>query len=467
MATPATIHSNDLPVIALVGRVNVGKSTLFNKLIEKNKAIVSDIPGTTRTPNEGYIIWRGRYIKIIDTGGLTFTDTVLLEDQILLHSKKALEEADIILFVTDAQDGILPQEKELAKILQKIKDKPVLVVANKADSRKKEQSMELQDWMKLGLGEPFTISATNGRNVGDLLDILYSKLGTAKRRPKKLKEKKGDVIKISLIGKPNAGKSSLFNKLIGEDKVIVSDIAHTTREPHDTDMVYEYTDESNKKLSQHITFVDTAGIRRKANVKGNLEGEGVHKSIESVAESDMVLFVIDGSQPISSQDRQLGGLLERRAISVIIILNKWDLTEDNSDERQQFVKKHIQSHFPHIDYAPIVFTSSLTGQNVHKIFPMIMNVWKARHTKIPRYTLDKFIKYVTAQHLPSRGKGTRKPKVIGIKQIDESPPVFEMYIKERTSIHRSYVNYVENKLRGEFDFLGTPIIIKLKKMKIT
>lgn len=465
MATPIIRDDQNLPVIALVGRVNVGKSTLFNKLIEENKAIVSDIAGTTRTVNEGVILWRGRYIKIIDTGGLTFTDDIPLEDDILAQSRKAMQEADIVLFVTDAQDGILHQEMQLAKELRRLKDTPVYVVANKVDSARKESAIDFESYFKLGLGEPHIISATNGRNVGDFLDVLYKKLGTAKRRPKKIKELKKPAIQLAIIGKPNVGKSSLFNKLIGEDKVIVSDMAHTTREPHDTLVMYE--EKVGKKTEkQHINIIDTAGIRRKARVHGFLERSGIHKTIQTIEQSDMVLFVIDGSEPISSQDRQLGGLLEKRAKSVIIILNKWDLAEDNSDSNRQFVKKHIYSHFPHLKFAPIVFTSGKTGYSVHKLFPMIMHVWRARHTEIPNAALEYFLKPVLKKHLPSRGKGTRKPKVLGMRQIGSAPPVFEMFIKYRTSLHRSYVNYIENRLREQFDFLGTPIIIKLKKMKM-
>jgi len=464
MATPATIDEKNLPVIALVGRVNVGKSTLFNKLIEENKAIVSTIPGTTRTPNEGLVLWRGKYVKLVDTGGLTFTDDIPLEESILKQSEKAMKNADIILFVTDGQEGILPQEKELAKRIRKIKNKTVYLLANKIDSSQKENSLEIQEFLKLGLGEPFNISATNGRNVGDLLDIIYKKLGSAKVRPKGIKDEPKEIINVSIIGKPNAGKSSLFNKLLGEEKVIVSELAHTTREPHDTQMTYEYTEEEKTK-KQKINFIDTAGIRRKSKVTGYLEKQGIHKSIMSIGASDLVLFVIDGTETISSQDRQLGGLLERGGTSVIIIINKWDLAKDNSDTHRQAVKKMVYSYFPHLDYAPMLFTSGLNGYSVHKIFPTIIDVWKARQTEINEKDLDYFIVGATRKHLPSKGKGTRKPKVLGLKQIATSPPVFEMYIKIKTSIHRSYVNYIENKLREQFDFLGTPIIIKLRKSK--
>ncbi|NCO04715.1 MAG: ribosome biogenesis GTPase Der [Candidatus Magasanikbacteria bacterium] len=465
MANPAAQQLDNLPVIVLVGRVNVGKSTLFNKLIEQSKALVSDIPGTTRTPNEGVVLWRGKHAKVIDTGGLTFTDEIPLEQAILRQSEIAMKQADVILFVTDAKTGILPQEKELAKRLRRINLKPVLVVANKADNNDIRNNFQSYEWLKLGLGEAFPISAASGFNVGDLLDEVYRLLHSTSTRPKKNIIEPKDHIRISLIGKPNVGKSSLFNKLIGEEKVIVSDLAHTTREPYDTLMVYPYTTPEGKTLQQHITFVDTAGIRRKSKVDRGLENEGIHKSIKSIEDSDIVLFVIDGSQPISSQDRQLGGLLEKRGTSVIILINKWDLSEDKEEEHQKKAMEMVKSHFPHLKFAPVLLVSGKTGYRTHNIFPEIMTVWKARHTQVPIKQLEYFLLQATRTHKPSRGKGTRQPKVMGIRQIATAPPVFEVFIKYRTSIHRSYINFLENKLREEFDFIGSPIIIKLRKTK--
>lgn len=451
----STIIENNLPVIALVGRVNVGKSTLFNKLVEEQKAIVSKTPGTTRTSNEGIIIWRGKQAKIIDTGGLTFTDEVPLEEDILKQSERAMKEADVIIFVADAKEGILPQEKELAKRLRRIETKPVFFLANKADNKKIENNLMEPDWYKLGLGEPIPVSAASGRNVGDFLDILFKALHKTKRRPKKAK-KEERAIQVSIIGKPNVGKSSLFNKLVGQEKVIVSDMAHTTRESHDTLVAYD---------KQKINFIDTAGIRRKSKVSGLLERAGIGKSLESIDDSDIILFVIDGRETISSQDMQLGGLLERHAKSVILIVNKWDLSEDNSDHARQEVQKMIYSYFPHLKFAPIIFTSGKTGYGVHKIFPELIHAFGARNIEIPSLVLDNFLDQATKEHRPARGKGTRHPKLLGMKQINVGPPIFQVYVKYRTSLHRSYLNFLENKLREQFDFYATPIVIKLTKMK--
>lgn len=463
MATPALIDTDKLPTLALVGRVNVGKSTLFNRLIEKNQAIVSDIAGTTRTNNEGLVLWRGKFFRLIDTGGLTFDENIEFEKDIARQVERAVEGADLVIFVTDAFIGILPQEKELAKKLRK-QNKPVLLVANKVDSGKIEPNIHNPEWRKLGLGVPYPISAVNGRNLGDFLDLVFKTLQKSSKNPKRMKEPKGETIQVSILGKPNVGKSSLFNKLIGEEKVIVSPIAHTTREPHDTLMTYVY-EEKGKEIKQKINFIDTAGIRRKAQVSGELERAGIHKSLETFEKSDIILFVLDGSEPISHQDMQLGGMMERHSKSVIVILNKWDLAEDITDNKRNEVKKMIASHFPHLDFAPILLTSGLTGYRVHQIFPLIIQAWKARHTEIDSDLLGNFIRKITREHRPSRGKGTRHPEIVGFRQVDTSPPRFEMFIKYRTSVHISYVKYVENKLREEFDFFGTPIVIKLTKMK--
>jgi len=469
MATPAIILRGDFPTIALVGRVNVGKSSLFNTLTEDRKAIVSPIPGTTRTNNEGVVVWQGRYLNLIDTGGLTFQDDVPLEADIIKQTEYAIEHSDIILFVTDAQEGVLPQEFELADRLKDKKDR-IILLANKVDSPKFEPNIYTKEYSKLRMGEPFPVSAANGNNLGDLLEMIFEKIeelgfdyknSTAK--PHKA------TMQVSVMGKPNVGKSSLFNKLIGEDKVIVSEMAHTTREPYDTMVTYEHEElnEDGEKqiVVQKINFVDTAGIRRKSRVEGLLERVGIHKSIQTVTKSDIVLFVIDVQDEISHQDMQLAGHLEKHAKSVILVINKWDLIEDTSDKGRRDIEKRVRSFFPHLEFAPAIFVSGKTGFRVHQIFPEIMRVWEARHTTIGVKALEYFLDAVTKEHRPARGKGTRHPKLLGIRQLDSAPPVFEIAVKYRTSLHRSYVNFLENKLREKYNFTGTPLIIKLRKTK--
>jgi len=373
MATPAKIIVSNLPTAVLVGRVNVGKSTLFNRLTETTHALVSDIPGTTRTRNVGTVHWRGKSFQLVDTGGLTFDETVPLEKDIIEQTETAIKSADLILFVVDLQDELLPQEKELAKhLLKKYRgNKQIILIGNKADSAGIRQNIYNQEWQKLGLGLPTPVSATNGSNIGDLIDLIYKSLAKSKKRPKVEVEK--TALKVAIIGKPNVGKSSLFNKLIGEPRVIVSDMPHTTREPHDTLIEMD---------GARIIFVDTAGIRRKTKVAGELERQGIGKSLDAINRSDIVLFVLDAAEPISDQDKQLGGFLEEHAKSVILVINKWDLAEDNEDGFRNEVKERIYKYFPHLSYAPIVFVSAKTEYRVHQIFPLIKQAAEANFYKI-------------------------------------------------------------------------------------
>ncbi|MDD2758297.1 MAG: ribosome biogenesis GTPase Der [Patescibacteria group bacterium] len=456
MASPAKIINLNLPTAALVGRVNVGKSTLFNRLTESSHALVSPVPGTTRTRNIGTVAWRGKNFQLVDTGGLTFDDTVPLEKNIIEQTEIAVKSADLIIFVVDLQDELLPQEKELAKKLFKKYGgkKPIILVGNKADSAADRSRVFDPQWKKLGLGEPIPVSAINGSNTGDLLDALYKHLGKLKKRPKKIVIK--PTIKAAIIGKPNVGKSSLFNKLIGEPRVIVSDMPHTTREPHDTLVEID---------GDQILFIDTAGIRRKTKVSGDLERQGIGKSLEAITRADVALFVLDASQPITDQDKQLGGFMEEHAKSAIIIINKWDLAEGNEDPFRNEVREKIYSYFPHLSYAPIVFVSALTEYRVHQIFPMIKRAYLEKQIVIPPADLQEFFKKITQAQRPARGMGVRHPKILGFKQLDADLPVFELDIKSKTSLHISYVNYLKNRLREQYGFFASPIVIKMKKIK--
>lgn len=466
MATPATIVTSGLPTVALIGRVNVGKSSLFNKIIEHQLAIVSDIPGTTRTRNIATASWRGKEFRLVDTGGLTFTEGVELEDDIIKQTKIAIEEADVILFVVDIQLGLLPQEQQIAKLLKaEAGKKPILLVANKADTFGLSQSIYDREWKKLLLGEPIPVSAANGMNVGDLLDTVYKQLTKVKKSPKTLKPM--EPIKVALMGKPNVGKSSLFNKLIGEERVIVSPIAHTTREPHDTlvEVDFPSTEDGKKGTKEHFLFIDTAGIRRKTKVSGELERLGIGKSIATINRTDIVLLLIDATEPITDQDQQLGGLLREHTKSVVIVVNKWDMSDDNTDSFRNETREKIYSYFPHLDYAPIVFISAKTGYRIHQIFELLRDAWVGRHTELEEKTLGDFLYRAQRRHKPATGLGVRHPKLLGFKQLRTNPPMFELFIKSNTSVHISYVHYLENCLRKEFGFFGTPIIIKLTKMK--
>lgn len=456
MATPAKIINFNLPTVVLVGRVNVGKSTIFNRLTETSQALISTVPGTTRTSNIGKAIWRGKQFQLVDTGGLTFSEDVPLEKDIIKQTETALKQADMILMIVDLQDNLLPQEKELAKkiIRQYRAKKPIILVGNKADSPSWKIRAYEKEWHQLGLGAPIAVSAINGSNIGDLLDLIYKNLKKTKKQPKIIKE--NDAIKITIAGRPNVGKSSLFNKLIGEPRVIVNPMPHTTREPHDT--LVEVEDEK-------ILFVDTAGIRRKAKVSGALEKLGIGKSFEAIKRSDIVIFLLDATEPVTDQDQQLGGFLSEHAKSVIIAINKWDMAEENTDNFKNEVKKMIYNYFPHLDYAPIIFISALTEYHIHQIFPLIKRVWKERHTAVSPEALREFLRLTIKQHLPARGKGVRHPQILQLKQLGINPPVFQIVIKYRTSLHLSYVNFLKKRMREKFGFFASPIIIKLTKLK--
>lgn len=455
MATPAKIIDSNLPTVSLVGRVNVGKSSLFNRIIEQRHALVSDIPGTTRTRNIGVAEWRNKNFNLIDTGGLTFTDDVPLEDEIIKQTEIAIAQADVIVFVTDIQKGLLPQERELARrLVSRVKNKPILLVANKADNISFYPLVHEREWRTLGLGEPMPVSAANGGNVGDLLDVIYKKLARAPRRPKKIKTV--TPIKVAVMGRPNVGKSSLFNKLIGEERVIVSELPHTTREPHDTLVQID---------KQPLLFIDTAGIRRKTKVTGELEKIGISKSIATVNKSDIVLLVLDTTEPITDQDQQLAGLLREHTRSVIIVINKWDQARDNSDEFRNQVKADIYASFPHLSFAPIIFTSAKTGYRVHQIFPLIMAAWQGRQIVVDDTALREFLKQTIKKHLPTRGRGVRHPRIVGMTQLGVNPPVFDVIVKANTSLHMSYVHFLENRLREKFGFFASPIVMKLSKLK--
>ncbi len=455
MSTPAKIIETNLPTVALVGRVNVGKSTLFNKITETAHALVSDIPGTTRTRNIGTASWRGKQFRLIDTGGLTFDESVPLEKEIITQTQIALNEADLIVFVVDIQDELLPQEKELAKYLrQSQKNKQVILLANKADNQSLRLKIHNGEWLKLGLGEPFPVSAGNGSNVGDFLDLVYKKLAKTKLRPKTAKKIK--PIKVALIGKPNVGKSTLFNALIGEERVIVSDMPHTTREPHDTLVEYE---------KENYLFIDTAGIRRKTKVSGQLEKIGISKSLDTINKADIVLFVLDAGEPITDQDQQLGGFLKEHTKSTIIVINKWDKAEANDDEFRGEVKQLIYNNFPHLDFAPLVFVSAKSQYRVHQIFPLIKQAYEAKQITIDDATLKEFLKNTTHKKMPTTGKGVRHPKILSLKQLASNPPVFELLIKVKTSLHNSYIQYLKKRLREKFGFFATPLIMKVSKLK--
>ncbi len=440
-----------IPKIAIIGRANVGKSTLFNRLIERQKALVSKIPGTTRDRNEADCLWRGKVIRLIDTGGLDVEFTNEIERDIRRQAYLAMETADVILFVVDMKTGMMPLDKELAKELSKTK-KPIIVVGNKIDAMKKEPSW---GWP---LGEPMQVSATRGTGLGDLLDEIYDELKKINKPPANIVE--AADTRIAVIGKPNVGKSSLINKILGEERFIVSPIAHTTREPNDTLV------EVNGK---RYIMIDTAGIRKLAKVKKakNLETASVSKGLGVLKNSDLAIFVIDISKPLTTQDKNLAGMIIDAKVGTIIVANKWDLiAEKETGTMKEFTKK-IHMSFPYFTWAPIIFTSAKTGQRVKKIFDLIDQVQASRYTEIEQDKLDEFLAGAIRKHKPARGKGAGHPKILGIKQTGVAPPRFQITLKGKyaEALHPSYLRYLENSLREKFGLVGTPIKMIVRTSK--
>ncbi len=452
------IPEKSLPTIAIVGRTNVGKSTLFNRLIEKRKALVSSVAGTTRTSNIDAMTWRGQQYRLIDTGGIDFDKTNILESEIQKQIKKAFGETDLIIFLVDLQAGTLPQEKLWAKQLHQQKI-PILLIGNKADNAKTRQNAFNQEWLSLGLGAPLPISSANGSGTGDMLDFILKLLpkNTKKTKTTKINDEK-KPIRVSILGRPNVGKSSLFNALIGEERVIISPIAHTTRESHDTLII---------KDDEPYLFIDTAGLRRQARRVQGLETQGVAQTETSLANSDVALLLLDATGPLTAQDKDIiSTISQEKHKGLIVVINKWDLIEDKYVELQIEVKERIFRLFSPLRFAPVVFVSAKTQENVIKIFPLIQTIQNSRNKTIDQKDLEYFMKGLARRRLPLKGRGVRHPKIYSLKQAAVAPPTFELSIKQKTSIHESYLRFIENNLRENFEFVGTPVIVYVRKARI-
>jgi len=452
-----------LPKVLILGRANVGKSTLFNRLIEQPKALISKLAGTTRDINIGQVYWQGINFELIDTGGIeTIVPTKKLKKlspelnkdfalDIITQTQSALKEADLILFVIDIQAGLLPQDKELAQELKK-RDKKIIFVANKTDSRRFEN--QIAEFYKLGFGQPVFVSALNGAGTGDLLDEVVKNLKKIKKVRKAQKVEIKNPIRMTIVGKPNVGKSSLLNSIIGEKRVIVSPKAFTTREAIDTQLEYK---------NNNIILVDTAGIRKQAKIsQKGLEKLSVKRSIDNARNSDVCFLVIDISKPISVQDLKLSKLLIDSQISIIIIANKWDLIKDKETNSQKKFEEYIYKNFPHLNWAPIIFTSALTNKNTDKIMDLALQVYEARKINLNDNALSKFLKSAMKKNRPKAAKGTRQPYLQHLTQIKTNPPVFQLKIGFKDSLSSAYLKYLENSLREKFNIIGTPVKIIFK-----
>lgn len=447
------VVDTQLPTVALVGRVNVGKSSLFNKITETRRAIVNATPGTTRTRNSAPFTWRGKQACIIDAGGLTFHKEQPFETDILKQTERAVADADVVLLIMDAHDGVLPQEREIAKFLHKKKIQAIPVM-NKADAPRDRDLAHDAHWLKLGFGTPRAVSAVNGTGVGDLLDELFTRLQRAPRRPKQLKAYA--PIRVAIVGKPNVGKSTLLNQIAGEQHVITSPIPHTTRESFSLLVHWD---------KHYLEFLDTAGMRRKSNVDNDIERAGVSQSVMAIEDSDVVLLMVDATEPMSVQEKTLARLIESKRRSVILVVNKCDLLEETGDAMRASFTDFLRHAYPHISFAPIIFISAHTGYRVHQLYDAIVASYDARHKEIDDHALDAFLRNLIAHHRPTRGIGNVPPKLYAIKQMATDPPQFQVSVKARTSLNSSYIRFMERALRETFGFIGTPIAMYTKKTK--
>lgn len=444
---------NTIPTITLVGRTNVGKSTLFNRLVEQPAALVSRIAGTTRDRKEGLCEWRGVSLRLIDTGGLDVDPKHELDAQVVEQTHIAMQEADLLVFVLDVQTGPLPQDIELAKLLRD-GDTPVMVVANKADRLALRESIHSNEWRLAGLPTPLPLSSTHGSGIGDFLDALVDRV-----KDIALKEYEPIPIdaRIALIGKPNVGKSSLLNDLTGTNRMIVSDQAHTTREPHDTLIEHR---------GKNYLFIDTAGMRKFARTKqtGGLEAAGVERTKRIIEQADVTLFLIDVSKPLNVQDRALAGLLKSKNTGIIIVANKWDLVENKETNTMNEFRDYLARSFPFLRWAPVVFISATTGQRTKTLYDHIEHVRRNRALEISHEDLKYFLVGAMKKHSPKKGKGPVPPKVLDLKQVASNPPKFELIIRSKmaNTLATAWVRYLENQLREHFDLEGTPVTIYVR-----
>ncbi len=447
------------PKIAIVGRTNVGKSTLFNRMAEAQKALVSSIPGTTRDRQEADCFWRGTVARIVDTGGQDIKTGDVFDLDVREQAALATKTAEVIVFVVDAQLGVAPDDRTLAKELKKTK-RPVILVANKADKQSDRKNAENPAWKALGFGTPLAVSAVQGAAVGDLLDLLWSALEKAGTPPSEV----SDIVptRVMVLGTPNVGKSSLLNAVLGEKRFITSPIAHTTREPNDTLAVI------NEK---EYILMDTAGVRKLSGVRkrGGLESVGVEKTIRLLPEADVVLLILDVTGQIGGQEKHLAGRILEENTGIVVVANKWDLVENKTPDTQNEYLSYIAGVLPFMTFAPIVFASALTKQHVDKIFKTVAHVQNERYRFIEEAELEIFLKDVMHQHRPARGKGVAHPKIIRFRQMRVAPPRFELTVKgmREDVLHPSYLRFIENRLRERYGFDGTPIRIESKAMRKT
>ena len=435
------------PVVAIVGRPNVGKSTFFNYIVGKRISIVEDTPGVTRDRIYADANWRGMDFTVIDTGGIEPESEDLIVSQMRNQADIAISMADVIVFVTDIKRGITNADNEIALMLRKSK-KPIVLVCNKVDNFGKT-SDDIYEFYNLGLGDPHPVSSINALGIGDVLDAIYEEL------PKNDNEEDDStVIKVALIGKPNVGKSSLVNKILGENRVIVSNIAGTTRDAIDSEFENSYG---------KYVFIDTAGIRRKSKVTENLERYSVMRTSLAIERSDVCIFMIDANEGVTEQDAKIAGEAHEAGKGIIIAVNKWDEYEKDNNTVEKY-KKEIYNKLSYLSYAPIIFISAKTGQRVEKLYELINTVASQNAMRVSTSVLNQVLNEAIAIVQPPTDKGKRL-KIFYMTQASTKPPTFVVFVNDKQLFHFSYERYLVNQLRKEFVLTGTPIRIIVREKR--
>jgi GTP-binding protein len=441
-------------VVALVGRPNVGKSTLFNRIVGQRRAIVEDIPGTTRDRIYGESEWNGVPFTVVDTGGLEIvesrkrqspehkptplaTASVDYIQEIRRQAQVAIAEADLIVMLVDVVDGLTAADEDVAQVLRR-SHKPVLVAANKADNEARRQAA--YEFYALGLGEVLPISALHGIGVGDLLDEVVVALPVVEEM------EETDALKIALVGRPNVGKSSLLNKLLGQERAIVSAIPGTTRDAIDTYLTWE---------GRPVLLIDTAGIRRRGRIQWGVEKYSVLRAIKAIARADVVVLLLDAQDLVTAQDAHVAGYILEEMRSIIVAVNKWDLVAKDTYTMDAYTRR-IRTELRFLDYVPMVFISALTGQRVNKILPLAFQVFEERQMRIPTGELNRLVSDATIRHAPPHRAG-KQLKLYYATQASVDPPTFVFFVNNKRLVHFSYERYLENQIRRRYGFVGTPL----------